>query len=156
MFLVPVAHGLFIRRIEILGQDDISVLPDRHQPRFCTDGTNVRMANLFAPIDVILQIQIVAEVHFRSCRLKNHAFLPPVRLWKFNFAIQPAGTEEGWIEGVGAVGGHDDFDVGRLVETVHLVQQFEQNALNFPVCPGLCVVPFGRNGIDFVDEHYTG
>ena len=37
--------------------------------------------------------------------------------------VQPAGSEEGGVEGVGSVGGHDDLHLPQHVEPVHLVEQ---------------------------------
>ena len=50
-----------------------------------------------------------------------------------------------------SVGGHDDFDVGGLVEAVHLVEEFEEDTLDFSVGTGLGVETFGGDGVDFVD-----
>lgn len=45
-------------------------------------------------------------------------------------------------------------DVGALVETVHLIQQLQQDALHLAVGPRLCVEALGRDGVDLVDKHH--
>ena len=59
--------------------------------------------------------------------VKKICFVPP-RVGRPK-AHTPARGQR-WVERVGAVRGHDDLDVGLLVEAVHLVQQLEQNTLH--------------------------
>lgn len=40
-----------------------------------------------------------------------------------DFAVEPAGPQQGRVQGVGSVGGHDHLDSVEGVEAVHLVQQ---------------------------------
>ena len=110
------------------------------------------MADLLAAVDVVLQIDLVAQVHQGRGGLEDHALLPPVGLGKLDLAIQPAGPEEGGIERVGPVRRHDALDVGRLIEAVHLVQELEEDALHLPVGPGLRVEALGGDGVHLVDE----
>jgi hypothetical protein len=44
-------------------------------------------------------------------------------------------------------------DVGGLIKTVHLVQQLEQDSLNFSISSGLSVESLGCNGVDFINEN---
>ena len=55
-----------------------------------------------------------------------------------------------------SVGGHDDFDVGGLIEAVHLIKQLQQNTLDFSICACLGVEPLGGYGIDFINEDDGG
>ena len=66
--------------------------------------------------------------------------------------VQSAGSEQSRIERVGSVGGHDDFDVDGLIESVHLIEELQKNSLDFSVGAGLSVESLRRDGIDFVDE----
>jgi hypothetical protein len=43
--------------------------------------------------------------------------------------------------------------VRRLIEAIHLVEQFEQNTLNFSIGTGLSVEPLGGDSVDFIDEN---
>ena len=42
--------------------------------------------------------------------------------------------------------------VTRLVESIHLVQQLQQNALHLPICAGLRIEPLRGNSVDFINE----
>jgi len=52
---------------------------------------------------------------------------------KLDFAVEASGSEEGGVEGVGAVGGHEDFDVAAGVESVELGDNLEHRPLDFIV-----------------------
>ena len=73
-------------------------------------------------------------------------------LFYLNFPVQSSRSQESRIEGVLPVGGHDDLDVCRLVESVHLVEQLEEDALHLPVGAGLRVETLRRDRVDLVDE----
>jgi len=45
-----------------------------------------------------------------------------------------------------------DLDVGGLVESVHLVEQLEQDPLHFPVSPGLSIEPAHNSQINIYKE----
>ena len=51
---------------------------------------------------------------------------------------------------------HDHFDIGSLIEAVHLVQQLQQDALDLPIGPGLGIKPLGSDGVDLVNKYYCG
>ena len=84
--------------------------------------------------------------------MNNNFKTVPVGQRELDLPVETAGPEEGGVEGVLPVGGHDDLDVGRLVESVHLVEELEQDALNFPVGAGLRVETLRRDRVDLVDE----
>ena len=47
---------------------------------------------------------------------------------------------------------HDDFHIHSLVETVHLVQQLEEDTLDFSISASLRVESLGSDSIDFINE----
>ena len=88
----------------------------------------------------------------RSIRLDKNYKTVPVGQRELDLPVETAGPEEGGVEGVLPVGGHDDLDVCRLVESVHLVEQLEEDALHLPVGAGLRVETLRRDRVDLVDE----
>ena len=62
--------------------------------------------------------------------LKTHLL---IRKRDFDLSIESAGTKEGGVESVRSVGGHDDLHLPQRVESVHLVEQLHQCALNFTI-----------------------
>lgn len=59
-----------------------------------------------------------------------------VRERDLNLAIEAAGTEEGGVERVRSVGGHDDLCLAEGGEAVHLVQKLHQRPLDLAVGRG--------------------
>lgn len=48
-----------------------------------------------------------------------------------DFTIQPARSQQGGVQGVWSVGGHDHLDSVQRIETVHLVQQLKTHKSRF-------------------------
>ena len=66
--------------------------------------------------------------------------------------VESARSEQGRVQGVGSVGGHDDFDVDGLIEAVHLIEELQEDTLHFSVGAGLGVETLRCDGVDLVDE----
>jgi hypothetical protein len=73
-----------------------------------------------------------------------------------DLAIKTAWTQKCGVKSILPVGSHDDLHVDRLVETIHLSEQLEQNALHLPVRARLRVESLGCNGVNLVDEDNGG
>jgi len=52
--------------------------------------------------------------------LEDEALLAPVRQGELDLAVQAPGAQQGGVQGVCAVGGHDHFHVHRLIKPIHL------------------------------------
>mmetsp|Transcript_13562 Transcript_13562/g.13297 ORF Transcript_13562/g.13297 Transcript_13562/m.13297 type:complete len:330 (-) Transcript_13562:72-1061(-) len=117
---------------------------------------DVSGADLFGPGDIVLEVHFLAEVHFRGESLVDESLLPAVGHRELDLPVEPPRPEEGRVQGVGPVGGHDDLHVHRLVEPVHLVQQLDQDPLHLPVRPRIRIEPLRRNGVNLINEHDGG
>jgi hypothetical protein len=53
--------------------------------------------------------------------LEHEALLAPVWQWELNLPVQATRAQQRWVQGVSAVGGHDDLHVDCLVKAIHLV-----------------------------------
>jgi hypothetical protein len=73
-----------------------------------------------------------------------------------DLAIDTAGTDQGGVERVDFVGGHDYLDVAAVVETVQLVEEFQHGSLDFALTARGGFVTFGSYGVDFIDEDNGG
>lgn len=87
------------------------------------------------------EIDVISQAHFRSNCLENKSFLSSVRMWEFDLSIQSTRSKKRRIEGILSVGGHDNLDVCGLIETVHLIQQLDQNSLHFSISTCLRIKP---------------
>mmetsp|Transcript_64741 Transcript_64741/g.75277 ORF Transcript_64741/g.75277 Transcript_64741/m.75277 type:complete len:284 (+) Transcript_64741:420-1271(+) len=76
-------------------------------------------------------------------------------VWKRNFdlSVQTTWSHECRIECIWSIGGHDDFDFTKIVETVHLVQKLHQCSLNFSVSTASFRKSSASDSIDFVHEN---
>lgn len=81
-------------------------------------------------------------------------FQPPhlIRQGNLDLAIQPACAQQGRIQGVGPIGGHDDLSLAEVVEAVELVEQFHQGALDLAVGGGALAEAAAANRVDLVHE----
>ena len=64
----------------------------------------------------------------------------------------PAGPEEGGVEGVGPVGGHDHLHLPQHVEAVHLVEELHQRPLDLSVRRSTFREPRPADRVDLVHE----
>lgn len=101
----------------------------------------------------LLKVDIVTKLHVLCVDLENLKTTGRVGNTNINFAIETAETSEGRVDGVGAVSGSHDDNVGARLHAVHEGQELgDDTALDFTV--GL--VTLGSNGVDFVNEDDGG
>ena len=120
------------------------------------DGPDIRRADLVGPGHVVLQVNLVREVHLRRAHLEHQPLLPPVRRRALDLAVQAARSEERGVQGIGAVRRHDHLHVHRLVETVHLVEELHEDTLHLAVGARVRVEAGGGDGVNLVDEDDGG
>lgn len=57
--------------------------------------------------DTVLQVDLLREVHFTRDSGEDEAFLSAVGQRELNLSVQAARTQEGGVQRVSSVGGHD-------------------------------------------------
>ncbi len=131
-------------------------LPQGQHPRLGADGLDVGPTQIVLAHDELLEVDVLGQGHLGRVDVEDVALGLDVRQGEFDLAIDPAGTDEGWIKALDLVGRHDDLDVAPLVESVELVEQLQHGPLDLlgPARGG--VVPLGPDGVDLVDEDYGG
>mmetsp|Transcript_20563 Transcript_20563/g.48703 ORF Transcript_20563/g.48703 Transcript_20563/m.48703 type:complete len:342 (+) Transcript_20563:380-1405(+) len=112
--------------------------------------------DLLRPRDVVLEINVLPEVHLGGEHLEDEPLLAPPRLRELDLAVEAARPQQRRVERVGAVGAHDHLNVDRLVEAVHLREKLHEDALHLAVGAGLRVEALGGDGVDLVDEDDRG
>ena len=80
---------------------------------------------------------------------------PDVRSRDHHLAVEPAGTEQGGVENVGAVGGRHDYYAFVSLESVHFHQQLVERLLPFVVTSSESRSPVPSHGVELVDENYA-
>ncbi len=71
-------------------------------------------------------------------------------------AVKAAGTGQGRVQGIRAVGGRQNDDAVVALEAVHLGQQLVQGLLPLVVAAEMAAVALLADGVDLVDEHDAG
>lgn len=71
-----------------------------------------------------------------------------IRKTKLNLSVQTPRPHEGRVQGVRAVGGHQNFDVSTRVKPVQLVDQFQHCPLDLIVPTGSIIEPGTWRGVE--------
>ena len=84
--------------------------------------------------------------------------LPGVLIWrrKFDLSVNSTGTEEGRVEDVDSVGGHDHLDVLGGLEAVKLIEELQHGPLDLAVPASAGLYPGGADAVDLVHEDDAG
>lgn len=111
----------------------IPVLQQRGESKKTTYfGTNIPQISTIKPITQFhncLIINIPTLVHLFRMNFQNLQPTLLVRKGNLNLSIETAGTEEGGVERVGTIGGHNDFGATKRFKTVHLVEKLRGKAV---------------------------
>ena len=72
-------------------------------------------------------------------------------MWELNLSVDTAGTKKRIVKDIDSVSGHDNLDLGRLFETIQLVEKLEHCPLYFRITSGaLHTRP--TDGVDLIHE----
>ena len=92
MFLfVEVVFGLVLLDIvlvalfEVLGEDDVSVFPDRLHSGFLANGVDVGAGDFVRPSDKVFQVNFLRQIHLGRDRGENQTLLTAVREGELDF-----------------------------------------------------------------------
>ena len=112
----------------------------------------VRPVKLVTHLHHALIVNLPLRLHAAGVDLQN--LKPPhlVRQRNLNLAVQPAGPQQRRVERVRSVRGHDDLRLAEVVETVELVEQLHERALDLAVGRGALRKAPAADGVDLVHE----
>mmetsp|Transcript_20115 Transcript_20115/g.41040 ORF Transcript_20115/g.41040 Transcript_20115/m.41040 type:complete len:302 (-) Transcript_20115:480-1385(-) len=150
--LVVLHRVRLVALLKVGGKNNVPVVAHRLHARLLHDAMDLGARNLLWPRDVVLEVDVLRQVHLGSEHLEDEPLLAPARLRELDLAVEPTRPQQRWVERVGAVGAHDHLDVDGLVEAVHLGEELHQDALHFAVSTGLCVEALGGDRVDLVDK----
>lgn len=150
--LLPVQDTLF-RLLEVFVCDLHTAFTKRHQTSFSTDGLDVSAGQVILGHDELRKVDISRKGHLRCVDVEDSAFSFLIRQWELDLAIDSAGADQGRVESLNAIGGHDHLDVATRVKTVELVQQLQHGSLDLAFAAGVGVVSLCAHSVDFVDEN---
>ena len=156
VLLLALLDVVLVALLEVLGEHDVAILAHRLHARLLANGVDVGARDLVRPRHIVLQVDLVAQIHLGRYGGEDQTLLASIGQRKLDLAVETARSQERRVERVRSIRGHDDLDVDRLIEAVHLVEQLEQNALHLAVGAGLRVEALRRNRIYLVDEDDGG
>ena len=126
--------------------------PPEKDLRLRDDIPQIRPVELVAHLDDALVVDLARDGDAGGVDLEH--LEPPhlVRERDLDLAVEPAGAQQGRVERVGPVRGHNDLGAAEVVEAVELVQQFHQRALDLAVGRGALAEASPADGVDLVHE----
>lgn len=149
-------HLARVRVLEIALDNVVSVFPDSAEAGLLHDGGDDGAGQGVVSDDKAVEVDLRCETHLARDGAEDESSLSAVaEAGEFDLSVEATRTEQGRVECIGTVGGHDNLDVRGLVKAVHLVQKLEENTLNFTIGAGLSIETFGCDGVDLVDEDNT-
>ena len=136
--------------------DHRPVVPDGSQSGLVDDVCQLRAGSAGGHSCHGFKVHIVGNLYLFGVNLQN--FLPAVQIRQLhgNPAVKPAGTGQGRVKGLGAVGGGQNNHAAVVLKAVHLRQQLVQGLLPFVVAPHAAGVSLLANGVNLVNEHDAG
>ena len=103
-----------------------------------------------------VQVHVVPQLHLLGVDLQDVLTALQVRQLHGHPPVEPAGPQQGGVQGLRPVGrGQDHHTLGGL-EAVHLGEELVQGLLPLVVPAHAGAVPLLANGVDLVDEHDAG
>ena len=129
-----------------------TALPQRHHTRLGTDGFDVGTGQVVLLRDKLLEFHIVVEVHLGGVEGEDLALGVLVGILEKDLAIDTTGSDQGRIECLDFVGGHDDLDIASVIETIELVEKLKHSTLHLALTTRCGIVSFRTDCVDLVDE----
>mmetsp|Transcript_11041 Transcript_11041/g.31994 ORF Transcript_11041/g.31994 Transcript_11041/m.31994 type:complete len:476 (+) Transcript_11041:3213-4640(+) len=145
-------QGLFFRLVEIFLADLHSSFSQGKHTRFRANSLDVGTTELVPALDKLFQVDVLRQGHLVCVNVENVSLRLGVGQREFDLSIDTTGPNEGGIQALDSIRGHDDLDVAALIETVQLIQQLEHGSLDFPGSPAGRIVPLASDRINLIDK----
>lgn len=105
-----------------LNIDDIHFLSDALQSRLSAKGSNVGSYEAVGFFGNCLEIYVFSQFHVFGVNPKDLESAYLIRDAYIDFAVKPAEASQGWVDGVGPIGGSNHNHVASTFESVHKSQ----------------------------------
>ena len=140
------------RQVEILLRHMHPPLPQGVHAGFGADALQLRAAAAVHLLGDLGQVDAARQVHAARVDAQDVGAGLDRGRRELDLAVDAAGAEQGRVEDVEPIRGHDDFDVLGGFEAVELVEELEHGALDFGVAAAAALNAGGADGVDFVHE----
>merc|ERR1711988_1922335 len=126
-------HDLGDGHLKVLLVDVHTSLTQGVHTSLGTDSLHLSTRSAMHELSNTLEVDTTGEVHATRVDLEDIETGLLTRVGELDLAVDTAGTEEGRVEDVDSVGGHEDLDVLCRLKSIELVQQLQHGALHFTV-----------------------
>ena len=93
MFTFILLDVVLVALLKVLGQDNVPVLPDGVHARLLTDGVDVSSRYSVRSGHVVLQVNLVTQVHLGGDRGEDQSLLSPVWERKLNLSVKSSWSQ---------------------------------------------------------------
>ena len=135
--------------------DGLAALANGPEGCFIYQVSKIRAYGTGGSLGDLLQIHIFRQLDLPGVDLQGVQSALEVGTVHGDPAVETAGTEQCFVQNLGAVGGGQANDTLGGIEAVDLAQQLVQGLLLFGVV-AVAVVPGAAHGVDLVDEDDAG
>lgn len=147
-------HDLAAGHLKVFLSDMYPTLSEGKHTGLGTDGLTLGTTGIEHLLGDDLEVDAADEIHLAGVDLHNGHTVLHVRVGELDLAIDTARSEEGGVEDIYTVRGHDDLDLLRRFETIELVEQLQHGTLDLGIsrsaATGLA------DGVDLVHEDDRG
>ncbi|KAH3686215.1 hypothetical protein WICPIJ_002815 [Wickerhamomyces pijperi] len=123
---------------------------------FSTDTLDVRTRATIHLLSDLSEVYASSQVHSSGMDLQDLCSGRHGRSREFNFSIYSARSQQGWVQDVQSVCGHDDLDILGVLEPVQLIKKLQHGSLHFGITTTTGSASGGPNRIDLIHEDDRG
>ena len=149
-------HDLHGGLFDVLHGDGLAAPAGGQQGGLVDQVFQVRAGKACGPLGDHLEGDVRGQGLFAGVDLEDLLAALDVGQAHIHLAVKAAGTQQGLVQDVGAVGGRHDDDAVVGLEAVHLDQQLVQSLLALVVAAAQAGAALAAHGVDLVNEDDAG
>ena len=166
-------HDLGDSHLEVLLGHMDAPLPEGVHPRLSARALDLRPGAAAHLLSNLPQVDSSGQVHPSAVNLQdiqpililvnnrivqNTSNLPSIlaRRWEFNLSVNSAGSEQGRVQDVDSVGGHDHLDVLGGLKAVQLIEELQHGPLDLAVSAAAGLDPGAPDAVNLVHKDDGG
>mmetsp|Transcript_3643 Transcript_3643/g.8113 ORF Transcript_3643/g.8113 Transcript_3643/m.8113 type:complete len:332 (+) Transcript_3643:111-1106(+) len=138
---------------KILFRDALSPGPDAEHARFGADASEFGTRRVGTETGHQFESNVPIAIHAFGMNLEDVATSLQIGQAEFDLAVQSTGSQEGRIQRVWTIGGHENLDIASSVKTIQFGNNLQHGSLDFIV--GSIFIGWSTstaNGIDFIKK----
>ena len=154
--LLGAGHDFHRSLLDVLHRDGLAVAAGSQQGRLVDQVLQVGAGKTGGALGDHLEGHIGGQGLFAGVDFQDLLAALDIGQAHIHLAVETAGTQQGFVQDVGAVGGRHDDDAVVGLEAVHLDQQLVQSLLALVVAAAQAGAALAAHGVDLIDEDDAG